>query len=312
MIRGNLGIVVIGRNEAARLGACLDAATGAAPAVVYVDSGSTDGSPDVARWRGVPVVALDAALPFTAARARNAGLAWLRRTRPGLEYVQFVDGDCELAPGWIDAARAFLAAHPDVATAAGRLRELDPGRSIYNALCNVEWDVPAGEAAAPGGVFLAREAALAQAGDFREALVAGEEPELARRMQAAGWRHWRLDEAMATHDAALHRFAPWWHRMARSGCGFAQGSRLGGSEGPRPWAREIRSAFLWAVGLPLAVLASWPAVGAKGLILLLAYPAQAWRMAWRDPRLSRGQALLLLLGKFAQVAGYLRCRWRQP
>ena len=57
--------------------------------VVYVDSGSTDGSVQAARAAGAEVVALDMALPFTAARARNAGLAVLADNPP--EFVQLVE-----------------------------------------------------------------------------------------------------------------------------------------------------------------------------------------------------------------------------
>ncbi len=67
-----VAIVLIGRNEAARLARTLDAALHAAARVVYVDSGSSDNSVNLAQARGVPVIELDAALPFTAARARNA------------------------------------------------------------------------------------------------------------------------------------------------------------------------------------------------------------------------------------------------
>src|SRR5690606_22852912 len=104
-----------------RLVRCLASLTGAAGRVVYVDSGSTDGSVEAARRAGAEVVTLDLSVPFTAARARNAGLA--RLSEGGMPpLVQFVDGDCELQPGWIPAARAFLDGHPDVAVVCGRRR----------------------------------------------------------------------------------------------------------------------------------------------------------------------------------------------
>src|SRR6187549_1014852 len=97
------GVVVIGRNEGPRLVACLRAVA-AAEAVVYVDSGSTDGSVAAARGLGAEVVELDLGIPFTAARARNAGFARLAAILPGVAYVQFVDGDCELEPRWPQGA----------------------------------------------------------------------------------------------------------------------------------------------------------------------------------------------------------------
>jgi glycosyltransferase involved in cell wall biosynthesis len=105
-----VGAVLIGRNEGARLLRCLASVTGKAVRVVYVDSGSTDGSVAAAAAAGAEVVVLDMAQPFTAARARNAGIERLR-TGPQLDYIQFVDGDCELQPNWIDTALAFLNSH---------------------------------------------------------------------------------------------------------------------------------------------------------------------------------------------------------
>ena len=93
------GIVVIGRNEGERLKRCLQSLPKSAP-VVYVDSGSTDGSDLWAREFGAELVRLDPATPFTAARARNAGFRRLTEITPHTSFVQFVDGDCELAGDW--------------------------------------------------------------------------------------------------------------------------------------------------------------------------------------------------------------------
>ena len=139
-----IGVVVIGRNEGERLGGCLSSVS--SKNLVYVDSGSKDQSVALARARGAEVVELDRAFPFTAARARNAGFAFLMEQHPGLRYVQFLDGDCELAAGWLDCAAAFLSQHEDVAAVAGRLREKHPERTVYNLLCDIEWDAPHGAA----------------------------------------------------------------------------------------------------------------------------------------------------------------------
>ena len=72
MVMG-IGVVVIGRNEGLRLERCLISLVGSAQKVVYVDSGSTDGSVQMALRLGVEVVELDMTIPFTAARARNEG-----------------------------------------------------------------------------------------------------------------------------------------------------------------------------------------------------------------------------------------------
>ena len=92
----HVGVVVIGRNEGPRLERCLASLIGAAQKIVYVDSGSTDGSVQMARRLGVEVVELDMTMPFTAARARNEGFARLQHVLPSMRHVQFVDGDCEV------------------------------------------------------------------------------------------------------------------------------------------------------------------------------------------------------------------------
>ncbi|HEY0822298.1 MAG TPA: glycosyltransferase, partial [Ramlibacter sp.] len=87
---GRVGIVVIGRNEGARLRACLASLPFEACEVVYVDSGSTDGSLQFAAAAGARGVALDGSRPFTAGRARTAGVAALVAAVPDAEFVQFV------------------------------------------------------------------------------------------------------------------------------------------------------------------------------------------------------------------------------
>lgn len=298
--------VVIGRNEGARLAACLDSLAGDVARVVYVDSGSTDDSVALARARGAQVVELDLSQPFTAARARNAGLAALGEHAAPL--VQFVDGDCTVQPGWIDHARAFLAATPGAAVACGRRREARPEVSVYNRLCDREWDTPVGEARACGGDAMMRRAALEAVGGYRDGLIAGEEPELCLRLRRAGWSVWRLDAPMTRHDARITRFGQWWTRARRAGYAFAAGSALHGRGPEQHWVAETRRALAWGLVLPLAVLAAalaWPPALLAGLV----YPAQVARLALRakgPPRDALAEGLFTMLGKFAEAQGVLR------
>ena len=80
MNSANVGVVAIGRNEGERLKRCLGSVPAGA-ASVYVDSGSTDGSAQWARDHGADVVELDMSVPFTAARARNAGFQTIEGIR---------------------------------------------------------------------------------------------------------------------------------------------------------------------------------------------------------------------------------------
>src|SRR5215471_13879820 len=146
-----VGIVSIGRNEGNRLKGCLQSVKRAAATVVYVDSGSSDRSVAMARELGASVVELDASQPFGPSRARNAGVAHLLQLDPSVKFIQFVDGDCELADGWIEKGVRWLQNNPEVAVVCGRLRERLPTASVYNRLCEIEWDQPIGETAACGG-----------------------------------------------------------------------------------------------------------------------------------------------------------------
>ena len=301
-----VGMVVIGRNEGNRLRTCLISMVGRAGPVVYVDSGSTDGSVAMARGLGAEVVELELATPFTAARARNAGFRRLLEISPGLACVQFVDGDCEVVDGWLESATNFLQEHAQVAVVCGRRRERYPGRSIYNLLCDLEWDSPLGETKACGGDALMRIPAFAAARGYRDDLIAGEEPELCVRLRAAGWKIWRLGEEMTLHDAAMSHLGQWWKRSMRAGYAFAEGASLHGAPPERHWVRESRSAWLWGAVFPLLALVAATVWGTPGLLLLLVYPLQVVRLALRGERSTRKnwwRALFLVLCKFPEMQG---------
>jgi GT2 family glycosyltransferase len=307
----DVGAVVIGRNEGERLRICLASVRSQLTHVVYVDSGSTDGSVAMAQAMGVQVVALDMKLPFTAARARNAGCARLRVLHPPLSLVQLVDGDCEVDANWLSTAAHFLAKHPDVAVVCGRRRERFPGATVYNLLCDLEWNTPIGEARACGGDALMRLAPLADVSGYREDLIAGEEPELCLRLRAKGWRIWRIDAHMTLHDAAISRFGQWWKRTTRAGFAYAEGARLHGAAPERHWVREARSAVVWGAAIPLLTLGLALFVNPWFLLLLLIYPAQVLRLYARTQGLGPvrtrwWRALFLVLAKFPEAQGQVQ------
>jgi glycosyltransferase involved in cell wall biosynthesis len=317
-----IAAVVIGRNEGERLIRCLGSMAGM-DHVVYVDSGSTDGSVAAAKATGATVVTLEMDRPFTAARARNAGVAALEAAGAAPDYVQFIDGDCTLSSGWIATAQAWLDANPQTAVACGRRRELYPEASVFNRLCDMEWNTPVGESAACGGDSLMRLTAFHAAGGFDPALIAGEEPELCLRLRRGGWTIWRLDAEMTAHDAAIHRFGQWWRRAVRGGWAYAEGAAMHGAGPERYKAREARSVLVWGGVLPAALaatLAVWAAgaewAGCLAVAMTALWPAMAARIAlgrrrrfgdgWRNA-LTYG--VFVMLGKPAQMQGLLRY-WR--
>lgn len=296
---GRVDAVVIGRNEGERLIRCLRALQGRVRRLVYVDSGSADGSVAAARALGAEVVLLEGAQPFTAARARNAGLAHLAADPP--DFVQFVDGDCEVVEGWIAAALAAFAEHPTAVAVCGRRRERHPRASLWNALIDREWDTPVGQARACGGDVMMRHAAVQAAGGYRDGLIAGEEPELCLRLIRAGGEVWRIGAEMTLHDAAMTRFAQWWRRCRRAGHAFAEGAALHGGGPERHWVAETRRALFWGAGLPVLSVAAG-LLHPVGWALVLVYPAQVARLARRE---GWRWAVFTTLAKFAEAQGVL-------
>jgi len=309
--RGSLGVVVIGRNEGERLERCLRSALEQCPSIVYVDSGSTDGSAAMARRLGVEVVDLDMVVPFTAARARNAGWERARSLHSGLRFVQFVDGDCELVPGWLSTAREVLLRRPEVAVACGRRRERFRDASVYNRLCDLEWDTPVGEVGACGGDALMRLEALESVGGFDPGLIAGEEPDLCLRLRRKGYVILRIDAEMTRHDAAMTHFGQWWRRMVRSGYAAADALGRHGRAAARDDARRVRSAFVWGIALPCAVLAAIGIASGRGpagiapaalLCAILLFGAQVARIARKETARREGAADAWVYAAFCMLA----------
>ena len=310
-----VGVIVIGRNEGDRLKACLRSIPPGSD-VVYVDSGSTDDSVAFAESMGFTTVALDTSRGFTAARARNAGLTALDGHK--LRFVQMVDGDCALDVGWIDAALAAFVDEPDLAVVFGRRRERFPTRSIFNRLCDEEWDVPVGEARSCGGDALFRIAPLQAAGGYNGDIIAGEEPDLCLRLRQKGWRIRRIGHEMTLHDAAMTRLSQWWKRSKRSGHAFAELLHRHGDAAEPRWRAQIVSILLWGGAIPVMILmglllaaAGLPTLWASALVALL-YPVQIARIGWRKWRSGEplgfafASAFFLIFGKLPQLEGVIR------
>ena len=310
-----LGIVVIGRNEGERFCACLASLPPAIP-VVYVDSGSTDSSVENAQRAGVHVVHLSAESGFTAARARNMGWRALLAKFPDLEFIQFIDGDCSLDPNWLGHAMAEITHDDGLAIVFGRCRERYPEKSIYNAQCDREWDVPLGDVRSCGGNAFIRVAALVQVDGYTDLLIAGEEPDMCLRMRKHGWVIRRILPEMTLHDAAIHSFGAWWKRAKRAGHAYAEHVYIHKGNADPDWVRALASMVVWGVLLPgLFVLG-------LGLGLLLhpywafltlavgsVFTLQFFRLTRQGkakgltPQTARLEATLLLVGKLAQSTG---------
>lgn len=307
----SLAVIAIGRNEGARLIRCLASLAGQSP-LIYVDSGSQDGSVAAAREEGAHVVELDPARPFTAARARKEGFEALEKL--GLtDYVFFVDGDCEVVPGFAEESVASLDAAPELGLVTGWRAEIYPDASIYNALCDFEWHRPAGDITTCGGDMVVRAQAYQQAGGYNPQVIAAEDDEFCLRLGKAGWQLKRLPIPMTRHDAAMTRFSQWWRRAVRSGHGFAQVGALH----PEFFRPERRRVWLFGLALPLAFIAGllWSGWLALGVLALYAASygrsVQGLVRAGLRPAMAAHQALFLSLSKFPNLIGMFTYFWRK-
>lgn len=309
----DVGVVVIGRNEGERLVACLDSLRGQAAAIVYADSASTDGSPQRARERGVEVVALDREHPLNAARGRNAGFARLVGLRPEVRYVFFVDGDCRVAPGFLDAARAELERDPHLGAVCGRRREIRPEATVFNRAVDIEWNTPVGPAESFGGDVLVRVSAVRACGGYRESMNQGEDPEFACRLRRAGFGILRVDRDMTWHDVALLRWTAWRRRHQRGGYAYAHGALLHWRDPGRHSQRALVSILAWGAAIPLvALLAVLPtrglSLGLFGAYALLWARIRGHRLRAGDTSTEAARyAALIVFGKLDEALGVLRC-----
>lgn len=314
---GNVGVVIIGRNEGERLRNCLDSVAGSAPCI-YVDSGSTDDSTGLAQSRGVAVVNLSTSSPFTAARARNTGVARLLELHPELEYVLCIDGDCELHPNWLKNAQTDMGMDVRRAVVFGRRRERCPDLNAYHAACDDEWAAPFGEVSTCGGDALIRLQAFSQVNGYNGALIAGEEPDMCLRLRQQGWTIWSNCQDMTLHDVDMNSLRQWWLRSRRAGYAFSKLVALHGGKADPSWRRLVHSALAWTslacigllmAGASLILHSTLPGVvaGAVSIVITL----QVLRLVHsKRSRIGVKRSLqwsvLIMIAKVAQSFGYLQ------
>ncbi len=292
-----VGLVAIGRNEGARLEQCLRSVIGKVSVIVYVDSGSTDDSVALARSLGVTVVSLDLSIPFTAARARNAGLEQLLEMVSSIEFIQFVDGDCEIISGWLEAAVAAFSEYPNVVAVCGWVKERYPERSLYNKICRVEWlSGSLGLVPSFGGNVMIRVDPLVAVGGYDSGVIAAEDDELSVRLRQQGGHILRIDQDCLWHDTDMHHFSQWWKRAKRCGYAYAQVSRLHGAAPERKFRPEIKRVLLWSAVFPSVLIVLAPLTSGGSFVGLLRYPLVALRVAVQTQKGGFGWSESLLWG----------------
>ncbi|WP_353572769.1 glycosyltransferase [Candidatus Albibeggiatoa sp. nov. BB20] len=287
-----LSVVIIGRNEGERLVRCIRSVQ-AIPdfnrdniEIIYVDSDSTDDSPEQAKALGAKVLVVHPERP-AAAIGRNAG--WKAAQAP---YVLFLDGDTILNPDFVSVALQQFDANPKTAIVWGHRRELYPEQSLYQRILDLDWVYPAGLSEFCGGDAVMQRNVLVEVNGYNPQLIAGEEPEMCQRIRTKGYEILHIDQAMTLHDLAITRWSQYWRRAVRAGHAYAEISNLLKNTETPLWQRDakrnlIHSAVLLLVALlglfgSLVLSSIWPLLFSLGFFAAISIRS-AWKCRWKSP-----------------------------
>ena len=173
--------------------------------VIVVDSGSSDGTPDIARRRGARVV--------SAKRGRGSQLAAGAVAAEG-EWLLFLHADTRLDAGWIGEASNFVGDPANASQAAVFTFRLDdPAPQARRVERLVRWRIrmlalPYGDQ----GLLIHRRL-YEEIGGYDAALPIMEDVDIVRRI---GRRRLAHLETAASTSAARYRSGGWWMRPARN------------------------------------------------------------------------------------------------
>lgn len=285
-----LSVVIIGRNEGERLRRCIESVQQmdnpfSALDIIYVDSDSSDDSPQIAAQLGAKVLTVKPERP-AAAIGRNAG--WQAANAP---YVLFLDGDTLLNRDFVRTAWQTLRSDERIAVVFGHRREMEPKASIYQQALDLDWIFPIGEAEFCGGDALMRRDVLQAVNGYNPDLIAGEEPEMCQRMRAQGYLILHIDHPMTLHDLAIHRWSQYWRRATRTGYAYAEVSNLLRNTAQPLWQAAAKKNWRNASVLIIVLLAAlvlsfgfktvWPLLSVILLFLVLSLRS-AWKNRWKS------------------------------
>lgn len=229
-----ISFVIIARNEHDMIGASIESVLRAAELLpswecIFVDSDSEDKTAEIACGYPVTVVRLTRATRLTAGTGRYVGT----RHASG-DYVMFLDGDCELQPGFVEKALEALERDRSLSTVVGtRGTVYNRGEDEASGGGEIIWAAERDcEVVSTGGIAMIRKQYLDEVGGFSTVMISNEERELCLRLRAAGYRIRCIPHPMMVHYG--HR----WQAGETSYSELHRRFRSGLMEGPGQLLRQ--------------------------------------------------------------------------
>jgi len=183
-------VVIIGRNEGANLPRCFESVQKATKQIVYVDSNSTDHSLEIAGRYQIPVIVRLESNFYSASLGRTAGAK-----KVTTRLIQFLDGDMELAEGWLGKAVEFMNRNPKAAVVHGYKKEYKTNLQDYKIKADTEdWRSDYLQ-----GSYLISRSVYELAGGLDPRFSGEEERDLYVRIDKAGSEVWYHHALMASH-----------------------------------------------------------------------------------------------------------------
>ena len=258
-----ISVIVIGKNEETRLGACMQSIKDAMGVmlceILYVDSRSTDSSVQIARRWGAHCYVLSD-------ERTTAGLGRLVGTKEAEgEYLLFLDADMQLRRGFLEKAMMAMAQEGfDGATGIRDDVYMKDGKLLSRVNnyfgCHAQRIAPEF-----GGALFIKKEALEKAGGWSADTFACEEAELHARIKDAGLRIVELPVPMIEHtDAVCHNRGLLKTLFSKRRLGEGQALRCAMAAGKaRAYMQHEREKFtLFSADLAcLALLLIYPAMG---------------------------------------------------
>ncbi|MET3926725.1 glycosyltransferase family 2 protein [Devosia sp. 2618] len=256
----SVSIIIKTLNEAERLAATLEsalAAVGADGEVIVADSGSTDGTVEIAQRYPVTLVQIAADQQPSCGLGPQLGYQYSKG-----DYLCLMDGDMLLDPAFLAKAVAYLDANPKVGGVGGRVVEMNlENLEFARRMSRGGAEYNAGPVDRLNGGGLYRRQAIADVGYLSDRNLHGyEEFDLGVRLRQAGWGLYRLDTPFVQHFGyqmnAYALLLRRWRSKYLRGTGEVIRAAMGKAH-LGPLLRDIRELRLWSavyVGLLILLL----------------------------------------------------------